>query len=120
MASSLYKANLTATLPSCAASTNATNVATTACEVFSIAAYNAAASVRYVKFYNKASSPTIGTDVPVVILAIAPASWAQLNWAKGLYLSTGLGYGIVTGAADNNTTAPSAADVTALNISYSL
>lgn len=120
MASSLYKANLTAFLDTCAGSTNATNVSAAATEVFSVSAYNAAATVRYVKFYNKVSAPTVGTDVPVFVLAIAPSSFAQINWAKGIYLSLGLGYGIVTGAANANVTAPTANDVVSLNISYSL
>ena len=120
MASSLYKANLTSFLDACAASTNATNVTTAATEIFSISAYNAAASVRFVKIYNKASSPTVGTDIPIAVLAIAPASFARLDWAKGLYLSSGLSFGIVTGAANSNTTAPSANDVVSLTISYSL
>lgn len=120
MASSLYKANTTAFLDACANSTNATSVSTAASEVFSVSAYNAAGTARYVKFYNKASAPTVGTDTPVFVLAIPATSTARMEWAKGLYLSLGLGYGIVTGAANSNTTAPTANDVVSLSITYSL
>jgi hypothetical protein len=120
MASSLYKANATAFLDACAANTNATNVTTAATEVFTISAYNAAASVRFVKIYNKPSTPTVGTDIPIAVLAIPPSGFARLDWAKGMYVSTGLSYGIVTGAANSNTTAPTASDVVSLTISYSL
>jgi hypothetical protein len=119
-ATSLYKADATSFLDTCAATTNATSVTAAATEVFSISAYNAAASVRFVKFYNKATAPTVGTDTPVFVLAIPASGWATMTWAKGLYLSTGLGYGIVTGAANANTTAPTANDVVSLSITYSI
>lgn len=120
MASSLYKANLTYQLPSAAATTNSTSVGAAPVQLFSVYAYNAAASVRYLKFYNKATAPTVGTDTPVLVFGIPAGGTLNVTWAKGLYLSTGLGFGIVTGAADNNTTAPSAGDLTGVTIGYSL
>ena len=38
--------------------------------VYSLAVSNANAAVRYVKLYNKATAPVVGTDVPVATFAL--------------------------------------------------
>jgi hypothetical protein len=53
-----------------AASTNGTSLKASAGQLFFIQATNINAAVRYLKFYNKASAPTVGTDVPVLTFAI--------------------------------------------------
>ncbi len=47
-----------------AASTNATSLKASAGTLFALYAVNLNAAMRYVKFYDKASAPTVGTDVP--------------------------------------------------------
>lgn len=102
---------------SAAASTNATSAKASAGAVFAISGYNAAASVRYLKFYTKATAPTVGTDTPLVTLAL-PATAAFNIDLHGLQFITGIGYGLTTGAADNNTGALTAADIVGLSIMY--
>jgi hypothetical protein len=119
MASSLYKANTTHILPTTAAGTNATSVATAANDVFSIWAYNGNAAVRYLKIYNLNVAPTVGTSVPVLVIALPPSQLTQVRWAKGLYLNTGLSYALTTGAATSDTNAVGT-DITGLTITYSL
>lgn len=111
--SALTNSNLLHKLIS-AATTNATSVKTTAGRIFGGRITNVSASTRYFKFYQKASAPTVGTDVPVLTIPI-PAGQA-VNLAEvagfwGLYLATGIAYAITAAAADNDTGAVAAGDV---------
>lgn len=106
-------------LLSAAASTNATLVKGSAGKLAKITGYNAAAAVRYLKLYNKATEPTVGTDTPVATIAIAPSKEFVIDWADiGLTFATGIGFGLTTGSADNDTGALTAADVVGLNVYY--
>ena len=74
--------------------------------------YNAAATVRYGKLYDKATAPTVGTDVPVHTYPIPPGLGVVVTVPNGgLGFSLGIGIGATTGLADNNTGAPAANDV---------
>lgn len=119
MASSLYKANATHILPTSASSTNATSVTTAATDVFSIWAYNGNAAVRYLKIYNLATSPTVGTSTPILVIPLPPSQLTRIEWAKGLYLSVGLAYALTTGSANSDTNAVGT-DITGVTITYSL
>ena len=48
-----------------AATTNATSVLAAPCELTKLTASNVNAAARYLKIYDKASAPTVGTDIPV-------------------------------------------------------
>src|SRR5574343_280551 len=54
-----------------AATTNATAVKTSSGNLYAISISNAAASPRFVKLYNKNAAPTVGTDVPVLVIPVA-------------------------------------------------
>ena len=105
-----------ARLPSSAATNNATLVKATAGAIYSVNGYNASAGVIYLKFYNKATAPTVGTDTPVLTYAL-PAT-AAFSFQVPFGFATGIGYGMVTGAADNNNTAIGAGDVLGLTVVY--
>lgn len=118
MATLLYKANASHILPTTAGTTNATSVTTGATELFTISIYNANAALRYLKIYNKASAPTVGTDVPVIVIPLKMTDFTTLSWAKGFYLSTGLAYALTTGAATSDTGVVGT-DITGLTLTYS-
>lgn len=86
-----------------AGSTNATSVKGSAGQVYLINCINLNAAVRYLKFYNKATAPTVGTDVPVYTFAI-PGNTAGagliVSIPTGLEFATGIAYALTTGAAD--------------------
>jgi len=106
-------------LVAAAASTNAVNVKNTPGRIYKIDGYNAAAAIRYLKIYAKASAPTVGTDTPLATIALAPSSRFEVNWADlGLYCALGIGLALTTGSADSDTGAVSANDVLGLNIAY--
>jgi len=112
------KATTNSRIVSAAADTNATSAKASAGTLHAISGYNAAATVRYLKIYNKASAPTVGTDTPILTLALKPTDRFEFSWPHGFYLATGIAYAMTTGAADADTGALTAADVVGLNISY--
>ncbi|MBA3588195.1 hypothetical protein [Methylibium sp.] len=97
-----------------AATTNATSVKASAGALGFIYAVNLNAAVRYLKLYNKASAPTVGTDTPVATLPI-PASTTGAGFTLaipgGLAFTTGIAYAVTTGAADSNTAAVAASEI---------
>lgn len=100
-----------------AATTNATVVKASAGKVFSIVANNQNAAVRYLKLYNKATAPTVGTDVPVATIALQPVSTREIALPKGWEFSTGIAFALTTEATDAGSTAV-AANEHVINISY--
>ena len=112
------KPSTTSRLLSAAATTNATSVKTSAGDLFVITGRNNKATPVYLKLYNKASAPTVGTDVPVQTHYIPATSNFTVEFANPLYFSTGIAYAITGAAADADTTALVAADVVCMNVSY--
>jgi len=95
-----------------AATTNATSVSATANTLlYGYYISNTNAAVRYVKFYNKASAPTVGTDTPVLVLAIPASGAANVSFPAGINFTTGLAFATTTGAADSDTAAVAATEV---------
>jgi len=112
-------AAITAANLSSAATTNATSVKTSSARVWQITVTNIGAAVCFLKLYNKASAPVVGTDVPFETFSI-PASGVPLNLqfgAMGMLMATGLAYAITNLIADADTTGIVAAQVK-LSISY--
>ena len=100
-----------------AASTNATNVKGSAGVVYSIDLSNANASARWFKMYNKATSPTVGTDTPVFRAMIPASGGRTISFPHGLTFGTGIGFALTTGAADSDTGAVAANELT-VNLGY--
>lgn len=98
-----------------AASTNATSVKASAGTLAAIVVSNVNAAMRYLKFYNKASAPTVGTDIPVFIVPI-PGNTAGAGAAiplppQGLNFTTGIAFALTTGLADADTGAVAATEI---------
>lgn len=94
-----------------AASTNATSVKGSPGGIVSINVFNGNAAVRYLKLYNKASAPTVGTDVPLATFPLAIGKERDIAPPGGIDFTTGIAYAITSGIADNDTGAVSANDV---------
>jgi hypothetical protein len=103
-----------------AGSTNATVAKASAGQVYNIQVSNTNAAARYLKLYNKATAPTVGTDTPVWRMAI-PGNTAGagfiVNADPGIAFGTGISYALTTGAADSDTGAVAANEIL-VNISY--
>lgn len=73
--------------------------------------YNDGAAEVYVKFYNKATAPTVGTDTPVMTVPIPAGAGANVEFTNGIEFATGIGVGATTAVADASTAAPAANQV---------
>jgi hypothetical protein len=95
------------------ASTNATNLKNAAGIVLGYALYNNTAAAKFFKFYNKASSPTVGTDTPFFTVVIPASGGANVSFgdAGGLVMGTGISYAITGAVGDSDTTSTAADDV---------
>lgn len=103
-----------------AASTNATSVKASAGQIYGIQVFNTNASARYLKLYDKASSPTVGTDTPVKVITIPGATTgagAVLNFPVGIAFTSGIALATTTGAADSDSTGVAASEIV-INLDY--
>ena len=112
------KPNQTSRIVSAAASTNATVAKASAGDLFRVTGFNANAAARYLKIYNKATAPTVGTDTPVWTEYLPAQARFELSFPKGYYLSAGISYALTTGGADSDTGVLTAGDVLSLNLAY--
>lgn len=90
-----------------AASTNASVQKASAGSLFEIGAYNPTGSVAFLKLYNKASAPTVGSDVPIITIPI-PANGEMVPrefGAIGKRFLAGIAMAITGAAAATDTTA---------------
>jgi hypothetical protein len=95
-----------------AATTNATSVKGSAGTLFAIHVSNINAAIRYLKLYNKATAPTVGTDVPVMVIPIPATGFASPNLGgMGMQFGTGIAFALTTGAADTDTAAVAASEI---------
>jgi hypothetical protein len=87
-----------------AATTNATSVKNSAGTVYSINVSNTHSAIQYLKLYNKASAPTMGTDVPVLVIPV-PAGGVQTIYLGrvGARFATGIALASTLSPADSAT-----------------
>lgn len=100
-----------------AASTNGALILTGTSNLSSFYATNDSASAAYVKLYNKATAPTVGTDIPEMTFPVPAAVGGIPGVANpnigfhGFRFALGLGIAITRGAAATDTTAVGAGEV---------
>jgi hypothetical protein len=94
-----------------AASTNATNLKASAGNIIRIAVFNTAAYTVFLKLYNKASAPTVGTDTPTRTIPIPASTGFAEEYTYGRPDATGISYAITKLQADSDTTAVVAGDL---------
>jgi hypothetical protein len=89
-----------------AATTNATSVKNAAGTVYQVTASNVGAATAFLKLYNKASAPTVGTDVPVLTIPIPASGIQNIEFGTtGHRFTTGIALAITNLAPDSDTTA---------------
>lgn len=100
-----------------AASTNGALILTGTSSVHSLWATNDGATVAYVKLYNKATAPVVGTDVPEMVIPIPAAASGVPGVANPnmgfipFRFALGLGIAVTGGAANSDTTAVASGQV---------
>jgi hypothetical protein len=102
------------------ATTNANVVKSSGGNLYSIVAIGLTSTVRYLKLYNKATAPIVGTDVPVMTIPI-PANLQgagiAIPFTIGVNFPLGISLAITATVADNGSTAVGAGDVI-INLTY--
>ena len=94
-----------------AAGTNSTNLKGSAGVILTYGFYNNTASAKFVKIYDKATAPTIGTDTPAFTIIVPASGGANLSDENGIPFSSGIGYGITGAVGDSDTTSTAVDDV---------
>lgn len=100
-----------------AATTNGALIITGTSGLQAFYATNEGASVAYVKLYNKATAPTVGTDTPEMIIPVPAAAGGVPGVAmlpigfSGFRFALGLGIAITRNAVFSDTTAVGANEV---------
>ena len=95
-----------------AASTNATSLKASAGQLYGASVYNNALYPVYLKFYNKASAPTVGTDTVVYVVAAQAGTEREVHSEEGMAFSTGIAYSVIKDITDAGSTAVAASDAT--------
>ena len=102
----------TTTFTNSLATTNALLIKSTAGTLWSAVVSNTSAAARFLKFFNLAVAPTVGTSVPVFTVPIPPGGTVLVNGgSNGIRFGTGISLAITGAAGDLDTTAIGAGDV---------
>lgn len=95
-----------------AATTNGALIVTGTQAVSAFFASNIGATPAYVKLYNKATAPTVGTDVPEMVITVPATGQIDVTPGFGGFrFPLGLGIAVTGAAADSDTTAVAAGQV---------
>lgn len=100
-----------------AGSTNATNVKASAGKVHYVTCSNVNAAVRYLKLYNTAAAPTVGTTVPDHTFLLPVGGSFILSCDPPIDFSVGISFALTTEATDAGSTGVSASEHV-VNIGY--
>lgn len=87
-----------------AATTNATSLKASPGQVYGVNIFNAAAYPIYLKFYDKASAPTVGTDPIVRTVACQAGQSTVVPFDRGMVFATGIAYACIKDITDAGTT----------------
>ena len=104
------------------ATTNATSVRGSAGSVFNIIVHNThsgggSGSAIALRFYDKATAPVVGTDVPMIIIHVQSNDSKEINFTSGITFKNGIAYSITDGTALLDAT-PVSADGVQVYIGY--
>ncbi|MDC0678640.1 hypothetical protein [Sorangium atrum] len=86
-------------------------------QVFGWHLANWGSSVAFVKLYNTAGTPTVGTTEPALTLMVPAGQVVSAEHTNGIAFTNGIGIGATVGAADGDATAP-AANTMIVNVLY--
>ena len=93
------------------------NVKSSAGQLASLHVYNNSSGIRYVKLYNKATAPTVGTDTPIWTVPLEPLKGSNIPIPTNLSFTSGIGIGASRNAASTDATVPLTNDII-VNIAY--
>jgi hypothetical protein len=94
-----------------ASGTNATTTKASAGSIYNIECFNNSTTIAYLKLYDKATAPTVGTDTPVKVILIpanANGAGAVRSPAIPTKFSNGISWALTGGIADTDATSVAA------------
>lgn len=94
-----------------AATTNATLVKSTAGRLYGYVLTNTTAATKFVRLYNLTTAPTVGTSVPVMVVAVPPNNTVVAEMTIPVAFATGISYAVTGAFADLDATVVAAGDV---------
>ena len=98
-----------------AATTNATSVKASAGTIYSITISNVGAAAVFVKIYNLATTPTVGTSTIALTIPVAASGVANIQFAAtGMRFGTGIALATTNLVADTDTTVVAAGQIKVL------
>lgn len=100
-----------------AATTNATSVKGSGGSIYNYSFGNNGTTDAYVKIFNKATAPALGTDNPQRTVYVPKGQNVSVDLATGIFLGTGIAIAITGAMADADATAVAAAQVV-VDIAY--
>jgi hypothetical protein len=103
---------LTLTHTVLAATTNATSTKASAGQLYHACVNNNTSYPIFLKLYNKASAPTVGTDTPVHVLEAQADVPICMQTEEGFAFATGIAWAATKGITDADTTAVALSDGT--------
>ena len=101
-------------------STNETNIKATGGNLYSITAIGLTSTVTYLKLYDLDTTPSVGTDVPVMTIPVpanTQGAGVTIPFLYGVNFTLGIGIAITALSADDDTTAVDA-DSVIINLTY--
>lgn len=93
-----------------AGSTNATSLKASAGQLYGASIYNNAGYPVFLKFYNLATAPTVGTSTIVFEVPVQAGTEREVHSDIGLAFGTGIAYALTKGITDADATAVLASD----------
>lgn len=88
-----------------AASTNAATVKSSSGNLYEVSVFNSTAATIYVRFYNKSSSPTVGTDIPIVVIPVTTNALVVSEFGNlGKRFSNGIAISVTAAAPNTDAT----------------
>ena len=100
---SVPSTGIAASLTVTTASTNAVNVVASSRQILGYWLSNPTATAIYVKLYNKATAPTVGTDVPVLTVPVPAGQIVTEQFTNGLRFAAGISTAATGALADSDT-----------------
>jgi hypothetical protein len=100
-----------------AASVNASVVVAHGAKLKNVTIVNCSAAPIYLRVYDHATAPTVGVDVPEIVVAVPATSSKEVSFYGTIIFNTGIAIAVTAGIAYNDATAVAAHDAQ-ITISY--
>ncbi len=116
---SQYDSTAASRIPASANSNNATVAKASGGVLRGVQLNNATAGVKYLKFYDKATTPAPASDNALLMATFAlPASSVFTAFGMEQKFLNGISYALVTGSGDTDNTSVAANDILGLNVFF--